>query len=83
MTSPGFTEDEFLAAVNELHDEGHPEVTPEMVLERLSPGYTDASRRTDVHLVFPSAAHLLEQAGRTGQLPVEGEGSAVKVVFKA
>lgn len=82
-SSVGFTEEEVLSAVEELHSDGNRVVTPEMVIEHLSPGHLEASQHFDTDIPFGSMVNVLEKAGRTGQLPVVREGSAVKVVFDA
>ncbi|MHB8290390.1 MAG: hypothetical protein ACYDEY_14395 [Acidimicrobiales bacterium] len=82
MTSgPGFSESDVYDAVQELHEAGCLEITPEMILEAISPGYGNAARAADVDLVYPTTYNILVKAGKDGRLPVVESEGLVKVVF--
>ena len=80
-SGPGFSESDVFDAVQKLHEAGCLEITPEMILESMSPGYGNAARAADFDLVYPAVHNILVKAGKDGRLPVVESEGLVKVVF--
>lgn len=72
-TAAGFSFEEMVDLISQLHAAGHRKVTPLMVLEAYRPGYEQIVSQYDLDLVYPTACNMFRKAGADGLLDIAEE----------
>jgi hypothetical protein len=76
-TAAGFSFQEMVDLVSQLHAAGHCKVTPLMVLEAYRPGYKQMVSQYDLDLVYPTVCNMFRKAGADGLLHIAEERDSI------